>query len=235
MRIYCELSVWPMWPKMKRNCCWCSIRSSVSNMSATQISQNDNKRHMKKTGSFTFRVSGALFFSPHLKFAEYDSESIETPTRFFFFLSIQYHCIGIHAYVCRSECFFFFGNGMFVCLRVRVYSCGVLLVLLKEPSSPFQMACVWHSALPLPWVSLTIARRTLVQWTIFQSTHTHVLEFNSSKCGSHIFFALEKKHINKWRHSTNWIYETATYSTSLLCCSLGFWGHKSQPIGSIFS
>lgn len=77
-------------------CCWCSIHSGVSNMSTTQISQNDNKRHIKKTGSFTF---GSSFFLSQEKLTEYHSETVASSILAY---SIQFYCFNIDAYVCLS-------------------------------------------------------------------------------------------------------------------------------------
>lgn len=89
------------------------------------------------------------------------------------------------------------------------------------------MACVWY-CLPLSLCHCDRWKgRTLVQWTIFQSTHTHVLEFNSFKCGSHIhscvcFFYISHR---QFKHKQNRIFHrlrTWTGNANVQWFSLSF-------------
>lgn len=131
-------SVWPMWPK--RNSCWCSIHSGVSNMSATQISQNDNKRHIKNR--FIYIRVCIAFFSTEIHWISFWNCSKQSDS--FFSSSPDAILLFRHWCICLS-----FRSILFLwkmCLYV-FYSCGVLLMLQriqKEPNCSFHMACVWY-------------------------------------------------------------------------------------------
>lgn len=174
MRMDCQFLCGQCDQKTKRIGCWCSIHSSVSNVSATQISQNDNKRHIWSEKKPVHLHSGewnSLNMIP--KFVAKQPDSFLSS----FFDSIQLYR---HSCICLSFRMLFFSLEM---------ECQCECVLMFGPavfcwcywrSRAAHFIWQWHVCGICPgrchWFRSQFARRAFVQWTIFPSTHTHVLE-----------------------------------------------------------